>query len=150
MIWPLTGPNLSGGNALGVPAFLYKRVGLSLSAFQTTPADRSLGMPKPIVFPGIGAKAFARIFRRSLFGSSTPTQFFISGVTKDSSGVPIGSCQVKLFRTSDDLLMRTTTSDPTTGTYSFDAVGSANMYVVAYKAGSPDVAGTTVNTLVGT
>lgn len=107
-------------------------------------------MPKPVIFAGIGTRAFARIFRRPLFASSTPTQFFISGVTKDSSGVPIGSCAVKLFRTSDDLLMQTTVSDPTTGAYSFGAVGSANMYVVAYKAGSPDVAGTTVNTLVGT
>lgn len=104
-----------------------------------------------MVFVGsVGAKAFSRTFRRPLLSSSVPTQFFISGITKDSSGTPIGSCTVKLFRTSDDLLQQTTISDPTTGVYSFGAVGSANMYVVAYKAGSPDVAGTTVNTLVGT
>lgn len=76
-------------------------------------------------------------------------RLFISGTTKDSSSVALPSCSVKLFRTSDDLLMETVTSDGS-GNYSFSSVGlGETYYVVAYKAGSPDVAGTTVNSLVG-
>jgi hypothetical protein len=35
------------------------------------------------------------------------------------------------------------------GNYSLICAGSGTFYVVAYKAGGPDVAGTTVNTLIG-
>ena len=77
-------------------------------------------------------------------------QFWIlSGVTRDSTGGALGSCIVDLFLTEGDLWLLTTTSDPTTGAYSF-SVGSGTgtkYYVVAYKVGSPDVAGTSVNIL---
>lgn len=77
--------------------------------------------------------------------------FQISGVTKDSAGAVLGSCTVKLYRTSDDVLLFTTTSDATTGAYQFlNASPFFACYVVAYKAGSPDTAGTTVNTIIGT
>lgn len=74
----------------------------------------------------------------------------ISGVTKDSTGSPLSGCTVKLFRTVDDQLVGTQISDAN-GNYSFFNVvgGGLQYYVEAYKAGSPDVAGTTVNTLVG-
>lgn len=79
-----------------------------------------------------------------------PTVLRISGVTKDSTGAVLGGCVVELFRTGDDVRLETVTSDPTTGAYSFSATGLAQDYfVVAYKAGAPDVAGTTVNTLAG-
>ena len=74
----------------------------------------------------------------------------IFGITKDSSGVPLGNCVVHLFRTSDDLEMDQGVSDGV-GNYEFRGVSpAATYYVVAYKVGSPDVAGTTVNTLIGT
>ena len=74
----------------------------------------------------------------------------ISGVTKDSSGTPLGSCTVDLFLTDGDVLYGTTTSDASTGAYRFLVSGnSSDFYCVAYKAGSPDVAGVTVNTLYG-
>lgn len=88
-----------------------------------------------------------------VFQGATPlpaTRLLISGVTRNAGGGILGSCVVKLYQTSTDQLMETTTSDPSTGAYSFSAVGlSEAYYVVAYKAGSPDVAGTTVNTVVG-
>jgi hypothetical protein len=72
----------------------------------------------------------------------------ITGVTRDSTGAVLGSCTVHLFRTSDDVKVDTTTSDAS-GNYSFVRIADATTYYcVAYKAGSPDVAGTTVNTLV--
>ena len=85
------------------------------------------------------------------FGNDTPNTLTISGVTKDSTGAVLGGCKVHLFTTDLDTLVAQITSDPTTGVYSFTGVGMGrNYYVVAYKAGSPDVAGTTVNTLTGT
>jgi hypothetical protein len=74
----------------------------------------------------------------------------ISGVTKDSTGVVLASCVVQLFRTFDDKIMDEKTSDGV-GAFEFRSASnpSNTHYIVAYKAGSPDVAGTTVNTLIG-
>lgn len=81
---------------------------------------------------------------------STPDQnFTIAGITKDSTGAALGVCVVDLFRTVDDSVAGRTVSDAS-GNYSIGASPSLTHYAVAYKAGSPDVAGTTVNTLVGT
>lgn len=74
----------------------------------------------------------------------------ITGVTRDSTSAVLGGCVVQLFRTIDDLLMGEAVSDATTGYYTLSAVGPGPFYIVAYKAGSPDVAGTTVNTLTAT
>ena len=75
--------------------------------------------------------------------------FTISGVTKDSSGNPLANCVVHLFRTGDDSAVAKTTSDGS-GNYSFTLGDNAgNFYVVAYLPGAPDVAGVTVNTLIG-
>lgn len=80
-----------------------------------------------------------------------PTYFRIVGTTKDANGVALGSCVVDWFRTSDDVKLDTVTSDAN-GLFEFRTAGQPPnaYYLVAYKAGSPDVAGTTVNTLVGT
>lgn len=74
---------------------------------------------------------------------------FITGVTRDKTGAVLGSCVVHLFRTDSDLIVQATTSDGS-GNYTFSMVGlGTKYYVVAYLPGSPDLAGTTVNTLVG-
>lgn len=73
----------------------------------------------------------------------------ISGTTKDSAGAALGNCDVVLFRTQDDSKASETQSDAS-GNYRMDASTALQHYAVAYKAGSPDVAGTTVNTLTGT
>lgn len=70
----------------------------------------------------------------------------ITGITKNSTGAALGGCTVDLFRTLDDLFLGTTTSDGS-GNYSLVAPIGGPFYVVAYLAGAPDVAGTTVNTL---
>lgn len=75
-------------------------------------------------------------------------RLIISGVTKDSSGAVLPNCNVTLYRTSDDQVMGKGVSDAN-GNYSFSSGSlSEQYYVVAYKAGSPDVSGTTINTLV--
>ena len=74
--------------------------------------------------------------------------FTLTGVTRDSAGSALGSCVVKVFGTKDDLLKATTTSDGS-GNYSVTLADNQPVYVVSYKTGSPDVSGTTLNTLVG-
>jgi hypothetical protein len=71
------------------------------------------------------------------------------GVTRDQYGTPTGSCVVQLFRTSDDLFIMEVTSD-SSGNFLLQSWYTPDQhYIVAYKAGSPDIFGTTVNTLVG-
>lgn len=76
----------------------------------------------------------------------------LSGVTYDSQGVILGGCTVDLFETATDIKLDTKISDATTGAFAFTSArySPATHYLVAYLAGSPDVAGTTVNTLTGT
>jgi hypothetical protein len=72
----------------------------------------------------------------------------ITGVTKDSGGAALGNCVVQLFRTSNDEFIMENTSD-LLGNYEVRTpYPGANHYCVAYKQGSPDVTGATVNTLV--
>lgn len=74
----------------------------------------------------------------------------VAGVTKNAAGAVLGSCTVTLFDTLTDVVREVQTSDAVTGAYQFSAINDTRAYYVrAYKAGAPDVAGTTVNTLVG-
>lgn len=70
----------------------------------------------------------------------------ITGVSRDSGGSAIGSVSLSLFVTSTNMLVAQTTSDAS-GNFSFGNPGTGPFYIVAYKVGAPDVAGTTVNTL---
>ncbi len=73
----------------------------------------------------------------------------IQGVTRDVYGSVLGSCTVKLFRTSDDAKIDQIVSDPNTGAYLVSTPYYPDAhYVVTYKAGSPDVFGTSANTLI--
>lgn len=89
------------------------------------------------------AGAAGDTFRSPKFSTINPR---ITGVTKDSNGAALASCVVQLFRTVDDVFMFESVSDGA-GNYELTALGSGPFYIVAYKAGAPDVAGTTVNTL---
>jgi hypothetical protein len=102
-----------------------------------------VGGKRPMMVKGIGkCKA---IFRSPSF---TTQDFFISGITKDSTGTPLGICVCDLFRTETDIKIATTVSD-SSGNYLFQVQPGISFYIVAYKAGAPDLAGTTVNTLAG-
>jgi hypothetical protein len=69
------------------------------------------------------------------------------GVTRDNTGAVLGSCVIQGIRTSDDAFDNQMTSD-SAGYFEFCCKFTTAYYLVAYKAGSPDVAGTTVNTLI--
>lgn len=71
----------------------------------------------------------------------------LTGFTRDSAGTPLASCTVYLFHAGDESFVAVTTSDGS-GAYTFSPLADAGpFFIVAYKAGSPDVEGTTVNTL---
>jgi hypothetical protein len=80
-----------------------------------------------------------------------PQLWFVRGITRDSAGTPLPTCAVHLFRTSDDVEVGQTISDAV-GYFEFVFTSDPAImfYLVCYKAGAPDVAGTSVNTLVAT
>jgi hypothetical protein len=73
---------------------------------------------------------------------------YLSGVTKDGAGNILGSCTVWLFKASDKSYVASTTSDPTTGVYSFQVTVGIAYFVRAFKDGS-NVFGCTDDDLVG-
>jgi hypothetical protein len=73
----------------------------------------------------------------------------LSGTTIDAAGAALGGCTVHLFRTADDVEVDVQVSTAA-GAYKFDGLAPGyTYYVVAFLSGSPDRAGTTLNTLVG-
>ncbi len=99
--------------------------------------------------PNRPGPAFAQGLNDATTPYFEPPNLVISGITRDSAGTPLAACTVKLYRTIDDVLIYTTTSDGS-GNYLFDGVQQGfTYYVVAYLVGAPDTAGTTMNTLVG-
>lgn len=73
----------------------------------------------------------------------------IVGVSRDATGAALGACVVKVFRTTDDVLVDTTTSDGS-GNWTAYPNQPGPYYFVEYKAGSPDVFGTSPNTNTAT
>ena len=73
----------------------------------------------------------------------------ITGTTRDSTGAALANCDVKLVRARDNAIVDEVTSGAD-GSFTFQTASPHETYfLVAYLVGSPDVAGTTVNTLVG-
>lgn len=96
-----------------------------------------------LIMPSSVHNGVADVFNRSTGLLRT----VFSGISRDSTGVVLGNCTVLLFRTSDNVLMAQTTSDAL-GAWTIDVmlVGGP-FFLVEYKAGAPDVAGTSLNTL---
>lgn len=69
------------------------------------------------------------------------------GTTRDSAGAVLGSCVVHAFLTASDLETGQAVSD-TAGYFEVPVPYTGAHYLVAYKPGSPAVAGSTVNTLI--
>lgn len=84
-------------------------------------------------------------------GAGTQTKNAIRGITKDSVGVPVANAIVQGFVTATDAFVGEVISG-TDGAYTLmtEQSKATPHYLVAYKAGSPDIAGTTVNTLLPT
>lgn len=79
------------------------------------------------------------------------SRFGFAGVTRDQYGSILPSCDVKLFRTADSLLIDSAISDPTTGAFLLNSDSNQTTHwIYQHKAGSPDLDGVSVNTLLGT
>jgi hypothetical protein len=83
------------------------------------------------------------------YASGASGFYGIAGVTRDVYGTVITGALVRLFRTSDSLLVATVVSDAVDGEFMLPTPYYPDAhYVVASKSGTPDVAGTSVQTLV--
>ena len=82
-------------------------------------------------------------------GDGSQTLKFIKGLAVDASDVAISGATIQAFRTSDDAFAGYEVQSREDGSYDLATnFPGVNHYIVAYLAGSPDRAGTTVNTLV--
>jgi hypothetical protein len=105
-------------------------------------------MPKPIVFTMQGNR---RMFHPLPAPLEVPgPSWKIEGITKDETGAAAGGYTVYLFNVTSGtpILVKTTISDGA-GLYSFTVESGQSYWVVDYKAGTPDKAGATLNTLSG-
>lgn len=84
-------------------------------------------------------------------GPGSPQNRFIRGDCVDDSSNIVANAIIQAFRTSDDAFVGESVSY-LDGTYicPVATVPGVQHYLVAYKPGSPDIAGTTVNTLTST
>lgn len=84
-------------------------------------------------------------------GEGTQSKRFIRGTVKDSVGTAVAGAIVQGYLTATDAYVGEVQSN-LDGTYSLgtETLPGVAHYLVAYKPGSPDVAGTTVNTLTST
>lgn len=82
-------------------------------------------------------------------GEGNQSLKFIKGQCIDISSNPLSGVVVQAFRTSDDTFAGYEVQSRNDGSYDLATnFPGVNHYVVAYLAGSPDRAGTTVNTLI--
>lgn len=84
-------------------------------------------------------------------GEGTQSRNFLRGTCKDSVSAIVANATVQAFVTATDVYAGEGVS-LSDGTYyvGVEQLKSTAMYLVAYKPGSPDIAGTTVNTLLPT
>jgi len=75
--------------------------------------------------------------------------YVLSGVTRDASGVALAGVDVDIFDNASHVLQADVLSDGS-GNYSANLYYPGPFFAVGYKSGSPDVAGTTLQTLTAT
>jgi len=81
--------------------------------------------------------------------SGATARYGIAGVTRDPYGTRLGSVTVKMFRTADDSLQDSVTSD-VEGNYTVSSPYTDAHYLYIYKAGPPEMFGGSANTLLPT
>ena len=125
------------------------------SAKATQPRTEILnsGLAKYAVAP-VPSVDFGRRLTLDTFRESA-VRWFVSGVTKDSAGAALGTCRVVLMQANKIAVnadananpVRAETTSDGSGNYSIQVSSSEPVQLIAYKAGGPDVAGVTVNTV---
>ena len=77
------------------------------------------------------------------------TRYGIQGITRDAFDNPLGGCKVVCFRTADDTKTGEAISDANGNFTVTTPYFPEAHYLVQYKATSPDVFGSSLNTLQG-
>lgn len=100
-------------------------------------------------FGGLASKDLFEPF--SCDGEGAQSKNFLKGTCVDGSDVAVANAIVQAFVTSTDVFAGEVQAN-TDGTYTLGVEQSKATahYLVAYKAGSPDIFGTTANTLLPT
>ena len=102
-----------------------------------------------MVVGGQGLECSGRFAPFSCDGEGTQSTKFLKGTVVDASDVAVSGAIVTAHRTSDNAHGGYSVTSRDDGTFDCPTqFGAVNHYVNVYKAGSPDVGGTTVNTLV--
>lgn len=109
------------------------------SAFMGTAAGITEYDPQ-LLMPDYWGQIGSLIYR----GSGGNTNTALSGISRDAVGAALGACRVELHQGN---IIKDTIISSGSGAFTFSNPGSGPFFLVAYKQGSPDVAGTTVNTL---
>lgn len=118
---------------------------LPQSPYDYADAWRLPTLPIPLLLRVGKFTGAERIFKKQ----PQPQTFSLSGVTRDSTGAVLANCVVNLFATTTNAFIATVTSDAN-GAYSFSVASPGiHQFIVSYKSGSPDVAGTSLNNLYG-
>lgn len=115
------------------------------------PMMRGIGLKSPKSVNGANFDPHGSVLSTSVMTWASPVMrgvsWGLSGVTKDGTGSVLGSSVVTLYYSDTKQPISSVLSDTSTGAWSFNVGPNKSYYAVAYKQGSPDVAGTTVNTL---
>lgn len=108
------------------------------------PTDGSMSLPS-----GVGSIGMSNVGRFAPKTVSQASRYLISGLTIDAATNVVGNVTVDVYETVLDIIRGSTISDAS-GNYAVEIAGDIGLtfYVRCYKVGSPDLAGTTVNTLV--
>jgi len=114
------------------------------------------GLAKRITLPVL-PDSFGRKTMIDSFVESSG-RWVVAGVTRDGAGAALGSCRVVLMEAGLIVLDPARLNNPIVGDATSDGSGNYSIAVgkpvphqaIAYLAGSPDVAGVTVNTVIPT
>lgn len=110
---------------------------LDFEAPEFSTGSRPNPVPAPVVDPNFSVLQYGA------------KNYFLTGVSRDAFGVALASCKVMVFRAEDKSFVAETVSDGI-GNWSICVMQGGPFFLVQYKAGVPDYAGTSVNTLVPT
>jgi hypothetical protein len=148
-VWDVTNLGIIGADlstdsldpGIGINNLTTRAVNLRNFDAQFEPPDQYTMAPPATIFPAYGRQSY----QQTDWYRSNST---LVGVTRDSTGAVLGNVEVVLYSTID-VVIGSQYSDAS-GNFSFQNPGTGPFYIVAYKTGAPDVAGTTVNTLLPT
>jgi hypothetical protein len=90
-----------------------------------------------------------QMWSRTDTNTGAGSRYGVVGVTRNAFGTALAGCIVKLYRTSTDEVVSSIVSDAGGNYVVTTPYYPDQHYIVIYKAGFPDVYGTTINTLIG-